>query len=276
MEYKLIADSCCELTAEMKAAGAESVPLTIMLDGVSRLDDDTFDVQLFYKQLRESRNVPKSACPAPEAYAEKFRKALNVFAVTLSSKLSGSYNSAVLGAQLSMGDHSGRRVHVFDSLSASAGQIVVCLKIKEYADQNMDFDTIVEKVSTFIDGMKTFFILENLDTLIKSGRMSRIVGYVASAMSLRPIMHAEGGEIKLFEKARGSVRAFARLVDIIGECGVDLADRTLVITHCNNLRQANYIKAEAEKRYSFKSIRIEAARGLTSMYANEGGVVIAF
>ncbi|MEM1484647.1 DegV family protein [Oscillospiraceae bacterium PP1C4] len=277
MDYKLVVDSCCELIPELKnSMQAESVPLSMLLEGVNYIDDDTLDVPQFIKAMKNSKHVAKSACPSPDAYAEKYRKAMEIFAITISSKLSGSHNSATVGKQIAEKENPLRRVHVFDSMSASAGEIAIGLKIKECVEANMDFDAIVAKVTSFTQEMKTFFILENLDTLIKAGRMGRIIGYVASAMSLRPIMTAEHGEIKLYEKARGSVRAFTRLVDIIGECCTNFADRTLVITHCNNERQANFIKAEAQRLYDFKAIKIAATRGLSSMYTNEGGVIIAF
>lgn len=276
MEYKLVVDSCCELTPELKEINTQSAALSMMLDGVNYTDDEHLDIQHFIKAMHASKTIPKSACPSPDVFAEKFKKGMNVFAVTLSSKLSGSYNSAVLGANLAMEDCPERKIHVFDSLSASAGEIAVSLKIKECIDQKMDFDTIVNTVTKFIKEMKTFFILETLDTLIKAGRMNRIVGYAASMMSLRPIMSSDNGMIKLCEKARGSVRAFTRLVDLIGENCTNFAERTLVITHCNNERQAHFIKTEAMRRFHFKDVKVASTGGISTMYANEGGVVIAF
>ncbi len=276
MEYKLVVDSCCELIPELQSLNPESAPLSMLLDGVSYIDDDLLNINHFISAMRSSKSTPKSACPSPEVFAQKFRKGMNVFAVTISSKLSGSYNSALIGAKMAMEDCPERRIHVFDSLSASAGEIAVGLKIKECVDLKMDFDSIVKTVTEFIDGMKTFFILDTLETLIKAGRVSRIAGYAASVMSLRPIMCADHGMIRLYEKARGSVRAFTRLVDLIGESCTNFADRTLVITHCNNERQAHFIKAEAQRRFHFKDIKVTSTRGLSTMYANEGGVIIAF
>lgn len=277
MEYRLVADSCCELTEGLKRdTDVRSVPLSILIDDKNYIDDETLDMDGFMLAMKGSRHAAKSACPSPEQYAQAMRGAQGVFAVTISAKLSGSYSSAVAACRVLTEEGEPPRMHVFDSRSASAGQIAVCLKIQECISNGLDFETIVETVEAYIRNMKTFFILENLDTLIKNGRMSRITGYVASAMSLRPIMTADMGEIKLFEKARGSVRAFTRLIDIIGEKGCDFARRTLVITHCNNEKQARFIRAEAEKRYGFKQIIVERTRGLSSMYANEGGVIIAF
>ncbi|MBE6906221.1 DegV family protein [Marasmitruncus massiliensis] len=276
MEYKLVVDSCCELIPELRSLNPESAPLSMLLDGVNYIDDELLNINHFISAMRSSKNTPKSACPSPEVFAEKFCKGMNVFAVTISSKLSGSYNSALVGAKMVMEGGPERRIHVFDSLSASAGEIAVSLKIKECVDLKMDFDSIVKTVTEFIDGMKTFFILDTLETLIKAGRVSRIAGYAASVMSLRPIMCADNGMIRLYEKARGSVRAFTRLVDLIGESCTNFADRTLVITHCNNERQAHFIKAEAQRRFHFKDIKVTSTGGLSTMYANEGGVIIAF
>lgn len=278
MDYQLIADSCCELTQALRdsALQAETVPLSILLEGINHIDDETLDIPMFLAQMKKSKHAPVSACPAPELYLEKFKRAAHTFVVTLSSKLSGSYNSAENARAILEEENSGQRVHIFDSLSASAGELAVCLKIQELVEQRLDFDSVVEKVTAFIHEMKTFFILENLDTLIKAGRMSRLTGYVASTMSLRPIMTAEKGEIKLFEKARGSVRAFARLADIIGEQCVNMAERTLVITHCNNEHQAKYLRAEALHRFQFKDVVVLPTRGISTMYANEGGVIVSF
>ena len=276
MEYKLVVDSCCELIPELQSLNPETAPLSMLLDGVNYIDDELLNINHFISAMRSSKNVAKSACPSPEVFAEKFRNGMNVFAITLSSKLSGSYNSALVGAKMAMEGCPERRIHVFDSLSASAGEIAIGLKIKECVDLKMDFDSIVKTVTEFTNGMKTFFILDTLETLIKAGRVSRIAGYAASVMSLRPIMCADNGMIRLYEKARGSVRAFTRLVDLIGESCTNFAERTLVITHCNNERQAHFIQAEAQRRFHFKEIKVTSTAGLSTMYANEGGVIIAF
>ena len=277
MEHKLIVDSCCELIPELEESlGAQAVPLSMLVDGVTYVDDQNLDVNEFLAAMKKSRKGPKSSCPSPQAYADKLRRCMNTFVVTLSSKLSGSYNSAMIAKGLVEHEEPEKKIHVFDSLSASAGEIAVGLKIKECIDQKLDFDSIVVKVTDFIDNMKTFLILESLDTVIKAGRMGMVTGHLATVLSMRPIMTAHMGNIKLHEKVRGSDKAFARLVEIIGECCTNFKEHTLVITHCNNEKQANFIKEEAEKRYNFKDIKVVPKRGLSSMYANEGGVIIAF
>lgn len=277
MEYKLVADSCCELVPALTGPlNARTAPLTILLDDVSYVDDDSMDIPRFLAAMKQSRHIPKSACPAPDVWARLFLEAKEVFAVTLSSKLSGSYNSAMVAREMVESEHPGHRVHVFDSLSASAGEIAVGIRIKECAEAGMAFDEIVREVTAFIHGMKTYFIVENLDTLIKAGRMGRLTGYVASAMSLRPIMMGDAGEIKLYEKARGSVRAFTKA----GRHHRRAAEQFLrphPRHHPLQQRTAGAFHPRGgRRRYNFKEIVVAPTRGISTMYANEGGVIIAF
>lgn len=276
MNHKLIVDSCCDLTDTLKnAPDVEQVPLSIAVDGACYIDGPSLNLPLFMEALKKSRTAPKSACPAPYLYAEAFQNAENAFVVTLSAKLSGSYESAMAALRLIQETGSDCRIHVFDSCSAAAGELAVALKIRECLARALPFEETVRLVEDYIAGMHTFFILENLDTLIKAGRMSRITGYVASAMSMRPIMAAENGEIRLHEKIRGSVRAFTRLAEVIGEACPHPEERTLAITHCGNEPRARFIATEA-RRMGFREVVVAHTGGISSLYANEGGVVVAF
>lgn len=276
MKNKLIVDSCCDLTDDLKTApDIEQVPLSIVVDGASYIDDSSLNMTLFMDALKNSHTFPKSACPAPYLYAEAYQNAESAFVVTLSSKLSGSYESAMAALRLEQESESPHKIHVFDSRSAAAGELAVALKIRECAAENLPFETTVKAVEEYIAGMHTFFVLENLDTLIKAGRMSRITGYVASAMAMRPIMTAENGEIRLHEKIRGSVRAFTRLVEVIGEACPHPEERTLAITHCGNEPRARFIATEA-RRMGFRNVVVANTGGISSLYANAGGVVVAF
>lgn len=274
----LVVDSSCELTPELTSYfRTEIVPFALLLEGVNHIDDGTINIPNFLADIKKSKHIVKSACPSPDAYAQHFRKAKHVFVVTISSKLSGSYNSAVQAQRIVESEGGGQKIHVFDSESASAGEILICMKLRDCIEAGMTFEETVEHVENFVKHEQhTFFVLENLDTLIKAGRMKKIVGYVATVMSLRPVMTAIGGEIELFEKARGSLRAFTRLVEVIGEKCTDTAQRMLVITHCNNLLQAEFIKSQAQKLYQFKEIAIMQTRGLATTYANDGGVIVSF
>ncbi|MDP4090060.1 MAG: DegV family protein [Bacillota bacterium] len=277
MDIKIVADSSCDLTREMKVElKVDIAPLVLQLGGRSYVDDEELDVREYVKGMAECETSPKTACPSPQDYIKRYQGPESVFVVTLSNHLSGSYNSAELAKSIFQDDGPKKFIHVFDSLSASIGETLVALKIHEYARKNLSELEIVDKVSSYIKEMKTFFLLESLEHLAKAGRLNPIVAKVASVLAIKPVMCGEEGHIKLFEKVRGYKKAFGRLLDIIGEVGKNLEDKILGIAHCNCPERALQFKEEVLKRYKFKDIIIVETGGLSSTYADNGGIIIAF
>lgn len=277
MAIKIVADSSCDLSDEMKKQmNVEIAPLILELGDKSYVDDESLDVRQYVKAMGECETPPKTACPSPNDYMERYKGPESIFVVTLSNFLSGSYNSAVLAKDMFLDEVGNKFIHVFDSFSASAGEVVVSLKISELAKLNLSETEIVEKVTKFIKEMKTFFLLESLEHLAKAGRLNPIIAKVASMLSIKPIMCGDEGNIKLFEKVRGYKKAFNRLIDVIGEEGKNFEEKVLGIAHCNCLERAIEFKEEVMKRYNFKDIVIVETKGLSSTYADDGGIVIAF
>jgi len=278
MKYKIVADSSCDLTREMKEnMNIEIVPLTLRLGNKEYRDDENLNVKEYIKDMSSFKASPETSCPSPKDFIEKYKGDESTFVVTLSSKLSGTYQSAVLAKNLFKESIENKFIHVFDSLSASVGETMVCKKIHELAAKGMHELEIVEKVTSYISEMKTFFLLESLDHLAKAGRLNPIIAKIASALEIKPIMGANGaGSIRLVEKVRGYKRAFNKLVDIIGIEGSKLEDKVLGIAHCNCIDRALKFKDEALKKYNFKDVIIVEMAGLSSTYADDGGLVIAF
>ena len=167
MKYKIIGDSCLDLTAEMKKdPHYQMIPLTLMVGDRTFIDDETFDQKEFLQAVRECPECPKTACPSPEMFKEAYRcEAENVFVITLSSHLSGSYNSAVLAKNLYEEEFGVKNILVIDSESASSGQLNLALYISELCEQGMSFSEVSEEVLKYRDRMKTYFVLESLDAL---------------------------------------------------------------------------------------------------------------
>ena len=230
--------------------------------------------------MRGSKALPVTACPSPAEYAEAMSGEDDVFVVTLSAELSGSYQSAMLGVEMKKG---GGRVHVFNSQSASAGQSRITLEIADMISRGLTFDQIVAEGEEFVRDMKTFFVLQSLDSLIKAGRMGKITGSLATFMQLRPIMSDDGtGGIMLFEKARGTKNAIDKLVNIIGaqEEKMRLAGRPkkpLCISHCNCPELALDLKKKIlEKCPGITDVGILPTGGLSTFYAFDGGIVVGY
>lgn len=278
MAVKIVADSSCDLSREMKEnMNIDIAPLILQLGDKNYLDDESLDTRDYVKAMGESENSPKTSCPSPEDYMKRYQGDESIFVVTLSNKLSGSYNSAILAKNIFLEEIGEKFIHVFDSFSASAGETLIALKINELAKKNFSDIEIVEKVTSYIKEMKTFFLLESLDHLAKAGRLNPIVAKLANMLSIKPIMGAtEEGTIKLVEKTRGYKKAFKRFVEIIGEEGSNLEEKVLGIAHCNALDKALNFKDEVLKKYNFKDIVIVEMGGLSSTYADDGGIVVAF
>ena len=203
-------------------------------------------------------------------------EAEHIYAVTLSSELSGSYNSALLGRNLLLEDHPDKKIHIFNSRSASIGQSLIGMKIQECEEAGMSFEEVVSTVEHYIEGQHTFFVLENLDTLRKNGRLSKVKALVASALKIKPVMGATPeGTICQLDQARGMNKAIVKMVDHIGEKGINIPEKTVAITHCNCPERAKMLEeAIREKLHPAKIVVMDTA-GVSSMYANDGGVIVA-
>lgn len=278
MSYKIAIDSCGELLNEWKDdERIESVPLTLMVGGESIIDDETFDQKDFLKKVAVCPECPKSACPSPERYMKAYEcEADHIYAVTLSSELSGSYNSAVLGKSLFLEDNPGKKIHVFNSKSASGGESLIAMKIVECEEKGLSFEEVIETVDKYIEEMSTFFVLENLETLRKNGRLSRVKALVASALKIKPVMGSTPeGSICQFDQARGMNKAIVKMVEHVGEKGINIHEKTVAITYCNCPERAKMLEEAIRERLNPAKIVVMDTAGVSSMYANDGGVIVA-
>ena len=255
----------------------ERASLTLTVDDEDIIDDDTFDQAYFLKRVAESPNCPKSSCPSPERYMSAYDcEAEHVYAVTLSSELSGSYNSAVLGMNLLKETHPDKKIHVFNSHSASVGQTLIALKIEECEEQGMEFEEVIKKVDAYISEQNTYFVLETLETLRKNGRLSNLKAFVATALKIKPVMGSTPeGTIVQLDQARGMNKAVMKMVDYVVQRTPNPAEKVLGISHCNCPARAQAVKEAILERIPVKDVVLLDTAGVSSMYANDGGIIIA-
>ena len=278
MSFKIIVDSCCDLTpAQLREECFVKVPLTIRVGNHTIVDDDTFDQGEFLWRMKESDSAPQSACPSPMQYLEAFDcGADDLYVVTLSALLSGSHNAAAQARSIWLEDHPGTNVHIFNSCSASAGEVLVALKIQELAQAGMDFTTVVDQVSRYINEMETYFVLETLDTLRKAGRLSRVQSLVTSTLRIKLLMGATPeGEICKKGQAMSVKQALNKMVALMAD-DLKHVGKRLSIVHCNCLERAFYVKELAMKQCRFDEILVSDTGGIATMYANDGGIVVAY
>ncbi len=277
MDYVIVMDSCGERTEEMRAdERIISAPLTMQVDEYSFVDDDSFDQADFLKKIAASPNCPKSACPSPDYYKKAFKRAeKRAYAVTLSAELSGSCNSAVLARDLLEEEGSSLQVHVFNSRSASVGETLITAKIQECEEAGMSFEELVETVESYIDGQNTYFVLENLETLRKNGRLSNLKAFFASALRIKPVCGAspEGTIIQL-DQARGINKALVKMVDYIVDQVENPAEKILALSHCNCPERGRMVLDAITKRIKVKGVILLDTAGISTMYANDGGIIV--
>lgn len=278
MEYRILVDSCTDLPKQLKEdTHFKVIPLSLMVDDKVFVDNDGFNQKEFLRTMKESPNSPKSACPSPEDYMREFSEDGDTFIVTLSSELSGSYNSAELAKRLYLEDNPNKKIEVFDSRSASVGQTLITMKIKQFISEGHKFEDIVQKVNAFRSGMKTKFVLESLDNLRKNGRLSHLQAIVANVLNIKPVMGATPeGTITKFDQARGITKALISMAKIIERDVIKPQERILAIAHCNCVERAIFVKEEILKRVPFMDCFIVDTAGVSTMYANEGGIIVAY
>ncbi|WP_347979680.1 DegV family protein [Hungatella hominis] len=279
MSYKIIGDSCLDLTADLKKdPHFQIIPLTLQVEHTQVIDDETFDQKKFLELVRSSSECPQTACPSPERFKEAFEcDAEQIFVITLSEHLSGTYNSAVLAKKLYEEEHGqdGKNIAVFSSDSASSGELNIALYIQSLCQASLPFEEIEEKTRSFIKNMRTYFVLESLDTLRKNGHLTGLQAFFATALNIKPVMGADSGVIVKLDQARGINKALTRMADIaIREAG-ETKDKVLIIAHCNNPERAEVVKNEMCRQATFKDVIITETAGVATVYASDGGIIVA-
>lgn len=276
MKYKIVCDSCTDLTREDREKEYFiSVPLTLLVDDDEIIDDDNFDQKDFLDKVRECKKGAKSACSAPEVYMEAYKDADEIYVVTLSANLSGSYNSAELAKKLYFEEYGEKKIHVFNSKSASSGQYLIAKRIERLVQEGKTFEEIVEEVEAYISEQHTYFVLETLDVLRKNGRLSKVQALLAGTLNIKPIMAStDEGEITKKSQTRGMKKALVKMVELIVEETDKIEEKELVIAHCNCPDRAQKVKETLLSFANIKKIEIIETWGVSSLYACDGGIII--
>ena len=281
MEIQIIADSCCDLTPTLRRVlRVRTASLTIRVDDGEFIDDENLDIPALMAAMKQSANAPTTACPAPEAYAAMMAQAPMTFVVTLSSRLSGSYNAACVGRDMALEADPSLKICVLDSESASAGETRIVMLLRDLIDAGLAFEEIEQRARAFIAPMRTRFVLEDLSHLVKNGRISKMAGFVGTVLNLRPLMADNGhGEIVCLEKIRGTANAMKKLVEHVAAETADAARASivLVLSYCNCAPRAlELLKNLLASCAALKDVIMVPTGGISTVYADDGGVVLAF
>ena len=278
MSFKVIVDSCCDLTPSLLREDAFlSVPLTIRVGDRHFVDDAGLDRAELLWRMKECESAPQTACPSPAQYLDAFDcGADDLYVITLSALLSGSHNSAQQARQLWLEEHPDAHIHIFNSCSASAGEVLLALKVRELAAAGLPFHEVVSQATAFCGGMHTLFVLESLENLRKNGRLTGLQSVVTAALRIKLLMGSTPqGEICKKGQAMSMKQALGKMVELMAK-DPDHVGKLLVLSHCNCLERAFQLREMAQKSCRFSEVFICETGGISTVYANDGGIVAAY
>lgn len=277
MKWNVISDSSCEIfELEEKHENIDfaTVPFVISVGDKDYIDDETLDVEDMMECMKESDEVTRTSCPSTGAWTDQFENEGNTIAITITSGLSGSYNSACAAREMVLEDNPEKKLAIIDSRTAGAGLVLITRKICEMIDIGKEFDAVVECTKEYVSKMHTVFALSSFDNLVKNGRMNRIAGFVANKLGFIGIGIACEGVIKIKGIARGKKKALAVIINDVKEKVGNLKD--VVISNCLNEEFAQSVKEELLKYWPTANITIIPTRGLCSYYAEANGLIIGY
>ncbi len=277
MSYKIVVDSSCEFPKEYQGDSRfESIPFGLEVGEEQMIDDGNIVMTDFLAKIAACPTCPKSSCPSPERFMNAYNcEAEDVYVVTISGNLSGAYQSAEVGKQMYLENFGPKNIHVIDSESASCGETQIALKLVELVESGMKFEDVVAAITKFRDEMNTYFVLDNLETLRKNGRLTGIKALVASTLNIKPVMGAEKGTIIQHGQSIGTKKALVKMVERLASDLKEGEKKIAYVANCNCPDRAEFVKKLIEEKTSCKAVVVTKTAGLSSLYANDGGIIVA-
>jgi len=272
---KIITDSSADLPKEfIDKYNISVVPLTITLDGKEYLEDVDITSEEFFNKMFKSKELPKTSQPSPAKFGEVFKKLSGdeeMICFTISSGLSGSYQSACIGKEIT-----GACVKVFDTLAGSLGHGLQVIKAAELSAQGIPADKIIEKLEECRKNMNILILLNTLENIVKGGRLSKFKGSIAKIFDIKVLLEGINGKVVELENTRGKKAFFKRVLDVIGERRNNFDETIFGITHTGNIEDAEYLKSQIIERFKPKDIIINYMGATMGTYAGKDGMILSF
>ena len=276
--WHLVSDSACDLNTLEGTEGKmdfATIPFTIRIGGKEYIDDENMNIEEMLEANESHSEVAQTACPSPEIWREKFSAPGPVIAFTISGALSGCYNSACLGRDMLLEDEPDKQIIIIDSRATGPEEAMLIWRARDLILEGKSIEEIEKDLNETADRIHTCFALSSYHNLIKSGRVGRLIGFIAGHLGFWGIgAGSDKGEIEIRGKARGSKGMIRFLVEEIGKVGI--AGKQIVISHCQNLKDAEALKKALEAAHAGIEVLVQATRGLDSFYAEREGLIVGY
>jgi DegV family protein with EDD domain len=274
---KIVTDSSSDLPKEIiKQYDITIVPLTVTIEGQDYLETINITPEEFFHRTSQVEELPKTSQPSPAAFAEVFSESegnSEILCLTISSGLSGTYQSACLGKELA----DNTKVTVFDTLAGSLGHGLQIIRAAQLAEKGHSLEEIITDITNYRENMNILIMLNTLENIVKGGRLSKFKGTLAKVLSIKVILERiQGGKVGIFEKIRGKKKFQRRILEIMKERGVDFSQKTIGITHTGNLEDVESIKQEMIEQLQPNGIIVNYMGATMGTYAGKDGMIISF
>lgn len=273
---RIVTDSAADLTVDLiEKHDVTIVPLTVSIDGKEYAEGVDLTPEEFYQKMEQSAELPKTSQPTPGLFKEAFTKFApedEVLCLTLSSNLSGTYQSALLAKEMADSE-----VTVFDTLGGTLAQGTQVLKAAHMAEAGKSIDEIIDSLVKFRENMKIIVLLETIENVVKGGRLSKFQGTLAKFLDIKVILEAIDGRVEVAEKVRGKKKFHRRALEMIRERKEDFSETIIGITHTGaNMEDVESLKQQLLEHFRPKDIIVNFMGSTIGTYAGKGGIVISF
>ena len=271
---KIVADSSANIL-KLQNIPFAAAPLKVITAQREFADDRALDVAAMVSWFDSYKGKSKTSCPNPADWLEAFADADEVYCVTITSGLSGSYNSACIAKQMYEAEHPGKRVCVIDSLSAGPELVLIIEKLEELIGQELPYDEICRKIEAYKEMTGLTFMLESLKNFAANGRVSPAVAKIAGVLGIRIVGKAsDRGTLEPTNKCRGEGKSLDAILSHLKANG--LSGGKVRIAHCMNENAARTLRQSILAEFPRADVQIHSCRGLCSYYAEKGGLLVGF
>ena len=274
-KIKIITDGSCDLSHEvLNKFNINVVPLGVSFGEEHYTAGVDIDNKEFYAKMKESKELPKTFCPSPENFCKEYQcEEDKIIVIALSSKLSGTYNSAVLARDLYLSEHKEKDIRVIDSMTGSIGAGLLLIRAAKMISDGKDIDEIVEAIENLKEKISFYGTLETLENAIKGGRINPLAGKIIGALNFKAIVQIKDGVVKPIDKARGESNSIKKVANYITSSIEDTKDKILCLMHANCPEKAHKLLSIIEKTHKFDEVYISEVGPVMGTYTSEGAVL---
>ncbi len=276
-KIKLVTDISCDLPQEIiEKYNIDIIGLNVSFGDETFIDGIDIDNKTFYEKMDNYKELPKTSCPSPERFMKSYEcEQESVLVLTLTSKLSATYSTAVLAKDMFIQEHGNKKIEVIDTESGSVGAGLLIIRAAELIEEGKELEEIVSEIEKLRKEVVFFGTLDTLENAIKGGRISAIKGGIINALNFKVIIQIDEGIVKPIDKARGEVKSLKKVLEYIELNATNYENRRLSIGHSNCPEKAIKVKKLIEENHTFKDVIISEVGSVMGTYTSKGAILVS-